>query len=210
MIHRKSLCYVVVVLSAMFAGLGCNRTSCFAHVAKLFITQEPEPQVEAAVEEPVEAVVEEMGGSLTAPVIRITKGHLYNLYYAIAHEVIATNSVAVTEEDMSTAMNTVHPDSPLYKSTERALAQVFALDLDLKSEFEITNVLSDKDTLRVDTVFSTRKVGGESPFWDNELTTVQVLKKHDDQWKIWGVEVLSVNALPNDEERATEIKSLDG
>jgi len=185
MIHRKSLCYVVVVLSAMFAG--CNRTSGFAHVAKLFITQEPEPQVEAAVEEPVEAVeavVEE-------------KGHLYNLYYAMAHEVIAANSVAVTEEDMSTAMNTVHPDSPLYKSTERALAQVFALDLDLENEFEITNVLSDKNTLRVDTIFSTRKVGGESPFWDNELTTVQVLKKHDDQWKIWGVEVL-------------EIKSLDG
>lgn len=152
MIYRKSLCYVVV--SAMFAVLGCN--------------QGPETSISTLAQSSDEMA---------------------------AYDVIATNSAAVTEEDVSIAMETVHPDSPLYKSTERALAQVFALDLDLENEFEITNVLSDEDTLRVDMILSTRKVGGDSPFMDNELTTTQVLRKHDGEWKIWSSEIVQMTWL---------------
>lgn len=118
----------------------------------------------------------------------------------VTQNVLSANVTALSNEDWEAAMETIHPQSIFYETTKLHAQQVCDLDLDLDAEFEVLYAAysSEEDAVHADIKVRTRKVGGASTFLDNELTTTQVLRQHNGQWKIWSTEFVHFEALEDD------------
>lgn len=109
-----------------------------------------------------------------------TNDELYNVLYS--------NSRAANEENIPAYMATIHPNSPSYSQTERALKDAFA-QYDLEFWFYNLTVtkLTSKEA-RIHFSLSTKKIRGPA-FRDNIITGTMILRPDNGTWKIYNQEV---------------------
>jgi len=104
--------------------------------------------------------------------------------------VIYLNAQAANNENIPAYMATIHSKSPMYRSTERMLQDVFS-QYDLSFWFYDLKVtkLTSKEA-RVHFSLSTTKIRGPA-FRDNIVTGTMILRLEDGIWKIYNQEVES-------------------
>ncbi|MFG1491537.1 hypothetical protein ABMA58_19960, partial [Oceanospirillum sp. HFRX-1_2] len=105
--------------------------------------------------------------------------------------VVEENMAATQSEDMDRMMNTIHRQSPSYKATRQQVAPLF-------QQYDLTYELNDYEFVGMTGEFAvvkvrqtTRKVGGEAAFNNNELELLQAFKKEGGQWKFWSQSILN-------------------
>ena len=107
---------------------------------------------------------------------------------------IDENLAAANAEDIPRYMATIHPESPLYATTEDLLRQINQT-YDLSYEVSDLEVLSlSSGEARVAFTLTTRLIDGLA-FRDNRVTGVFILRRDNGQWKIYGQEIENIEYL---------------
>lgn len=99
--------------------------------------------------------------------------------------VIETNARTLETEDLDAHMETIHPESPLYDSTESTTGQLLE-QYDVTVDVEIESVEIDGDTATVETVQTTRETSGAPGYQDVRVDVTHELRTHEGEWKIYG------------------------
>ena len=112
-----------------------------------------------------------------------------------ALEVVRRNVRAMEAGSVDEVLATVHPKSPGFMQTRKALEDLFgrfqlALQLEDLAVESVT-----RDSVRARFVQITDKVSGDEPFQKNRLTGVHTLKKDGAVWKLWQTEAKAVEPL---------------
>lgn len=105
------------------------------------------------------------------------------------HHVAVTNA-----EDLEGYMATIHPDSPLYATTEDAVASFFST-YDLRYEFSnvrIEAIRQNEADVRLD--LTTTKISGPD-FRDNRIDITFYLRQDGPDWKIYNQTINNVEYL---------------
>jgi tetratricopeptide (TPR) repeat protein len=109
-----------------------------------------------------------------------THDELFNVLYS--------NARAANDENVPAYMATIHPESPSYNQTERALTDAFA-QYDLEFWFfnlSVTKLTSKEAHIHFS--LSTKKIRGPA-FRDNIVTGTMILRLDNGIWKIYNQEV---------------------
>lgn len=106
-------------------------------------------------------------------------------------EAVRENIRAANAEDIDRYMNTIHSDSPLYRSTQRTLEDAFGT-YDLS--YRLTNIeLIEQDgeeALLAFTIVTIKELG--PAFSDNRVTGEMTMRIEDGVWKIYDQETTDV------------------
>jgi ketosteroid isomerase-like protein len=108
--------------------------------------------------------------------------------------VVLSNFVASAREDVNAVRATLHPQSPVFKSSLHACQQVFDY-YDLQYELlSFRYLLADGDYAVARGRQKTTKTEGE-PFKDNLMDCLYVFKRDAGEWKLWQQTVLETQYL---------------
>lgn len=104
--------------------------------------------------------------------------------YNTPESVIYANAKYMAEENLSAAMNTIHPESPVFENTRKLVQEIFD-QFDLNYEIKSLEILEEtEEEAKVRFVQLTRKVAGND-FADNRMTGIHTLRKDGNFWKIF-------------------------
>jgi hypothetical protein len=98
--------------------------------------------------------------------------------------VLYQNINAANAENIPAYMATIHPDSPLYKDTEKVLRDAFS-QFDLQYRFynlELTSLTTSRAKIKYS--LSTQKIRGPA-FRNNVVSGVITLRPDNGKWKIY-------------------------
>lgn len=112
--------------------------------------------------------------------------------------VLKENIKTMQDKDIDAYMETIHPDSPAYDSTEDLLDQMerYELDIDI-SDLSVEDKSEDEATVS----FTQRSMKVDGPdYQNNEIKGVHTLKPDDDVWKIYNTDATEQIALDEDGE----------
>lgn len=139
-------------------------------------------------------IMEQLGGSASETAVPLPTIASLAPEKAILESVDA-NIEASNAEDVDAYMATIHPDSPLYATTEIGIEQIFdQYDLVFKLiEREVIEV--NGDTARAHFVLETIDPSGSPSFNDNRVTGVFLMRLDNGVWKIENQEILDVEYL---------------
>ena len=109
-------------------------------------------------------------------------------------QLLYENIEAAEQEDIETYMTTIDKNSPSREQNRMLMEWIFdSYDLNyVIEEYEIVSIADD--TARVKIIQTTTKVAG-ADFKDNRLTGVHILKKTEDQWKFFEIEINNIEYL---------------
>ncbi|MCF3943168.1 hypothetical protein [Oceanobacillus alkalisoli] len=131
----------------------------------------------------------------------------------VFYSVLESNVKALMEKDLDGYMETIHPYSPAYDSTEETIQEFFEFSLDIElNDLEVKEQSDDRAVV----AYAQRTVDKDgSEFENNETIGEHVLQLDDGKWKIYESEIIEVNPLPAEREAieitgdyANEITSL--
>lgn len=109
-------------------------------------------------------------------------------------EVLRKNAQTIEDEDLDAHMETIHPDSPAYDTTETQLQQLFQV-YDLTVELTIESVDVDGDSATADVVQTTRSENDASSYEDNRTWLTHELRTHEGDWKIYNSATTDIERL---------------
>lgn len=103
---------------------------------------------------------------------------------ASIEKLLKENLKAYQTEDLNKLMDSIHPNSPVREQTEELSQMAFSLyDLEHQySNLEIIELSDSEATIQV--TQTVKKISG-SDFKDNRVTSIQILKKYNGQWKFF-------------------------
>lgn len=112
--------------------------------------------------------------------------------------VLEDNIQTMQDEDIDAYMETIHPDSPAYDTTEDLMEQMAVYELDVEvSDLSVADKSEDEATVN----FTQRSMKIEGPdYQNNEIKGVHTLKPDEGVWKIFGTEASEQIALDEDGE----------
>jgi hypothetical protein len=109
-------------------------------------------------------------------------------------QVVRDQLEALNREDLSAAMDGLHPSSPVFQRTKDLTEELFNI-YDLRYSLkEITLESENTDIAKVKFTQLTEKVSGQE-FNNNLLTGVHILKKYNGEWKIYDTQVTKIEFL---------------
>jgi hypothetical protein len=123
--------------------------------------------------------------------------------------VIETNIAKLMDKDLEGYMDTIHPDSPVFETTEETIQDLFAYDIHIELvEIEVVEKSAEEAIL----TYTQRSIddGKDSTFENNETVGEHILRPDDDGWKIYQSEVMSVEALEQEEDEPAEVAEIEG
>lgn len=101
---------------------------------------------------------------------------------------------AQNEEKLARYMQTIYPDSSVYKQTQNGTKELFNL-YDLATTLRSFRYIGrDKTYAVVRVATETRKLIGPE-FKDNLIDVIQIMKKHENQWKIYRTAIVGYRRL---------------
>ncbi len=107
-------------------------------------------------------------------------------------EQIVLENLRFTEsEDVKNGMKTIHPDSPIYPTQEKALVYIAEkYDLNYKL-LSFSFIAEHKEYAYARIEFETTRVAG-GVFKDNVVDAVWVFRKENETWKYWNQSILTL------------------
>ena len=107
---------------------------------------------------------------------------------------LSENIEAASQENIEAYMNTIDLDSPNREQNRMLMEWIFnSYDLNyVLDSYEIASIVDD--TARVKIVQTTTKIDG-ADFKDNRLTGVHILKKNNNRWKFFEIEIKNIEYL---------------
>ena len=118
------------------------------------------------------------------PVVIIIITTSCNSGYRTPESVIYANAKYMTEKNLEAVMGTIHPESPVFESTEKIVKQIFEqFDLSYKIE-KIEIIEESEEEALVKFIQLTTKLNNFQ-FKNNRLTGVHTLRKDGSSWKIY-------------------------
>jgi hypothetical protein len=109
-------------------------------------------------------------------------------------EVVCDQLEALNHEDLTAAIDAIHPSSPGFQQTKEWTEKFFDI-YNLRYTFQkITLVSETVDTAKVQFSQTTKKVSGQT-FRNNRIDGVHVLKKYNGKWKIYETQVIKIEFL---------------
>lgn len=116
-------------------------------------------------------------------------------------QVVTDNLRAANNKNIDDYMATLHVESPLYQSTRDTMLEIFRVyDLEFSFvEIEVIGVSGDTGEVRF--IQTTRKIKGPD-FNDNQLEGINIMKKYNDEWKIYDTEILDIVYLDSEQGEA--------
>ncbi|WP_216830797.1 hypothetical protein [Alkalihalobacterium elongatum] len=116
-------------------------------------------------------------------------------------QVVKDNLLAANNKNIDDYMATIHVESPVYQSTRDTTLEIFSV-YDLEYSFvEIEVIDVSGDTGEVWFIQTTRKINGPE-FNDNQIEGINIMKKYNDEWKIYNTEVLDIVYLDSEQGEA--------
>ncbi|MCT8136845.1 hypothetical protein H1D32_03175 [Anaerobacillus sp. CMMVII] len=116
-------------------------------------------------------------------------------------QVVKDNLLSANNKNIDDYMATIHVESPLYQSTRDTMLKIYSVyDLEYSFvEIEVIDVSGDTGAVRF--IQTTRKINGPE-FRDNQLEGINIMKKYNDEWKIYDTEVLDIVYLDSEQGEA--------
>jgi len=107
-----------------------------------------------------------------------------NSGYSTPESVIYANAKYMTEENLEEVMETIHPESPVFESTEKIVKQIFE-QFDLSYKIEKIEIIEESDEEAIVRFVQLTTKLKNFQFKNNRLTGVHTLRKDGSSWKIY-------------------------
>jgi hypothetical protein len=121
---------------------------------------------------------------------------LANKPIATPVEVVRNQLEALNNEDLTTAIDAIHPSSPGFQQTKEWTEKFFDI-YDLRYTLQKVTLESETlDTAKVQFSQITKNISDQT-FRNNRIDGVHVLKKYDGEWKIYETKVIKIEFLDN-------------
>jgi len=101
---------------------------------------------------------------------------------------------ALENNDVDRYMETMHPESPIYDSTESVTNQLLQ-NYDPQLDIEVTSVSIDGDTATAETTQETRIEGSDPEFQENRADITHELRMYEGEWRVYDSTINSREAL---------------
>lgn len=98
--------------------------------------------------------------------------------------VLRTQAQALENDDIDAYMETMHPESPLYDSTQSTTSQLIQ-EYDFRIDLTIDSVEVNDDTATADTTQETRIEGSDPNFRANRSELVHELRTYQGGWRVY-------------------------
>ena len=108
---------------------------------------------------------------------------------AAIRAVIEANAEAFESEDLDAYMATMHPESPLYESTEEQVAMQFDR-FDFAVTLQVESISVDGDTATAEVQQTTRETSGAAEFQEYRIRASHELRPYQGEWRIYQSTVL--------------------
>ena len=105
------------------------------------------------------------------------------------HQSLDQGIVAFNNENLSGALQSVHPDSPTYQVTKEQISRIFN-NYDVKLELVDFEFVGESGPYAFVHVKEKSTKLSDTDFRNNTTDVVYIFRKHNNQWKLWGESVL--------------------
>ena len=105
------------------------------------------------------------------------------------HQTLDQSIAAFNNENLSGALQAVHPDSPTSQVTKDQISRIFN-NYDVKLELVDFDFLGESGPYAFARVKEKSTELSDTDFRNNTSDAVYIFRKHDNQWKLWGEYVL--------------------